>query len=197
MIRINLLPFRAARKRENIKRQLTTFGLTILLLIIMMGYEFLSLNSTLASLNRKRTGIKKELAEYKSTINKINRLQKRINAIKKKLGIIKTLERGKSGPVHLLDEISKAVPKDRLWIDSLQESKGRLALRGIAKDYSTVARFMVNLKKSKYIRSVTLGSTQLKTIKGRKLSKFNLNCVISYKTKAKAKVRKKKPKKRK
>ena len=53
MIRINLLPFRAARKKENIKRQITVYGLVIVLLITVMAYYFLQLNSTLTNLKDK------------------------------------------------------------------------------------------------------------------------------------------------
>ena len=50
MIRINLLPFRAARKKENIKRQISIYVLTVILLLVGMGYTFLDLNSELSKL---------------------------------------------------------------------------------------------------------------------------------------------------
>ncbi|RLB32469.1 MAG: pilus assembly protein PilN, partial [Deltaproteobacteria bacterium] len=45
MIRINLLPFRAARKKENIKRQISIFVLTTLFAFAAMGYVYIQLES--------------------------------------------------------------------------------------------------------------------------------------------------------
>ena len=38
MIRINLLPFRAARKKENVRRQVSVFLLSFVLIIIGVFY---------------------------------------------------------------------------------------------------------------------------------------------------------------
>jgi len=42
MIRINLLPFRAARKKENIRRQISVFVLSVVCLALLMGFVFLN-----------------------------------------------------------------------------------------------------------------------------------------------------------
>jgi type IV pilus assembly protein PilN len=54
MIRINLLPFRAARKKENIRRQISIYVLSVAFLFIVMIYFFLQLNSTLNGLKDRR-----------------------------------------------------------------------------------------------------------------------------------------------
>ena len=46
MIRINLLPFRAARKKENIRRQVSIFLLSLAFLLIILFYYNWSLGST-------------------------------------------------------------------------------------------------------------------------------------------------------
>jgi type IV pilus assembly protein PilN len=64
MIRINLLPFRAARKKENIRRQLMVYGLSVLLLFCIMGYTFFYLTSTLSGLKEDQKRIEDELKTY-------------------------------------------------------------------------------------------------------------------------------------
>jgi type IV pilus assembly protein PilN len=178
MIRINLLPFRAARKRENIKRQVSFFGLSVLLLLVAMAYTFLDLNNRLSDAKAEESRLNAELAKYQKDIARINSLKKKIELIKTKLDVIKTLEQGKQGPVRLLDELTRAVPKDRLWLSSLAESKGKLNLRGMARDNETVAEFMVNLELSPYISTVDLQSTQSTAMQGVTLSDFSLQCNI-------------------
>ena len=194
MIRINLLPFRAARKKENIRRQISIYVLSIVCLFLLMGFFFLNLNRKVTALNNDKTAKKKELATYAETTKKINELKKKIAEIRAKLDVIKDLESKKTGPVLLLDELSVAVPKEKLWLTSLDERKGILTLKGTAMDNDTVALFMTNLEKSEHILSVDLQSTKLKTLKQHKLSviDFDLTCKIySYKEKTKPKTKKK------
>lgn len=195
MIRINLLPFRAARKRENIKRQISIFALVLLLMFAGMGYQYYGLNSELAEVKAEQRAVQKELRSYNKTLRKIKRLNERIQALKKKLRIIKQLEKGKSGPVLLLDQISDAVPKDKLWINSLIQKKRSLRLTGTAMDNATVSLFMDNLKNSKQISTVNLQSVKSRDIKRYKLrvSDFTLKCGLAAPKKKKPK---KPPKKR-
>ena len=178
MIRINLLPFRAARKKENIRRQITIYALVVVLLFTIMVYYSVQLHSTLSNLKDKQRSVQAELNTYQQTVKKINELEKKIKEIQAKLKVIRQLEKNKTGPVHLLEEIARAVPKDKLWLNSFKESKGSLNLTGTAMDNETVALFMTNLEKSEYITKVNLQSTKLRNIPNYKLrvSDFILDC---------------------
>lgn len=193
MIKINLLPFREARKKENIRRQITVYCLTTALLITVMIYFSIQLRSTVGSLREEEKSVKAELARYQKTINKINELEKRIKEINAKLNVIKELERNKTGPVHLLEEITYAVPSDKLWLKSLKETGGKLTLTGTAMDNETVALFMTNLENSEYINSVELQSTRMRSLPQYKLrvSDFVLECkTYAFKEQSKAEAKK-------
>jgi type IV pilus assembly protein PilN len=164
MIRINLLPFRAARKKENIRQQLMIYGLSVVLLFCIMGYIFFYLTSTLNGLKEDEKRIQDELKTYEQTIKRIAELESKIKEIRGKLEVIRELERNKTGPVHLLDEIALAVPKEKLWLSSMKETRGSLTLTGTAMDNETIALFMTNLEKSDYIDGVDLQSAKLRTI---------------------------------
>jgi len=194
MIKINLLPFRAARRKENIRRQITVYVLLVVLVLLGAGYFFLSLTSTLSELADEKIAQNKELDKYAGTIKRIKALEKKVVEIEEKLGVIKELEKNKTGPVRLLDEIAMAIPKDRLWLTSMQEKKGILSLSGTAMDNDTVAIFMTNLEKSPQITSVDLKSTKLQNLKAYKLnvSNFSLTCkTYSFKKKEKTTTKRK------
>ena len=178
MIRINLLPFRAARKRENIRRQISIYILIVVLSLLTMGYYYMQLASRLSNLKDKEEKINTELATYKKELNEIKDLEKKIKEIKTKLGVIKNLEKGKTGPVLLLADVADAVPVDKLWLSSFSESKGSLKLVGTAMDNETVALFMENLKKMEHITSVDLERTTTRDIPEfrLKVADFILNC---------------------
>jgi type IV pilus assembly protein PilN len=178
MIRINLLPFRAARKKENIRRQVSVFFLGLIFLFVSMGYFFFALSSTLNGLKARQNELNAELKKYEQVLKTIAELEKKIKEIKAKLAVIRELETNKTGPVRLLDEISKAVPRDKLWLNALKETRGTLELKGTAMDNETVALFMTNLEKSELIQAVELQSTRMRTVPEYKLtvSEFILEC---------------------
>jgi len=189
MIRINLLPFRAARKKENIRRQISIYVLSVACLFALMILFFIQLNGTLKGLKAKEQNLQAELKTYEATIRRIAELEKKIKEIRAKLEVIKELEKNKTGPVHLLDEIAMAVPREKLWLTSLKESRGSLTLSGTAMDNETVALFMTNLEQSEYVSNVELQSTRLRSLPQYKLnvSDFSLECkTYAFKEKTEA-----------
>ncbi len=190
MIKINLLPFRAARKKENVRRQISIYVLMVLFVVVVTGYFFLKLNSDISRLEATKIQKRKELTTYAQTTKKIKALRIKIDQIKRKLNVIKDLEKKKTGPVLLLDEIATAVPRDRVWLNSLSEREGVLTLRGTARDNDTVALFMTSLEKQKHISSVDLISAQLRELQAQKMNvtDFVLTCkTYAFKEKTKPK----------
>lgn len=179
MIRINLLPFRAARKRENIRRQIGIYIAIVVIVIAAIVLYSQRLFSDLSQKVEEKNKINAELGKYQRTLTIMKQLEKQIKEINAKLDVIKTLEEGKTGPVLLLDELAMAVPKDKLWLTSLTEREGILSLTGTAMDNATVALFMKNLENQKHITSVELQSARIKDLpKYRlKVSDFSLQCV--------------------
>ena len=178
MIKINLLPFRAARKRENIKRQVTVYALSSILALLVLGWISIQLFSKASDLKNEEKRLNAELATFKAELDEIKSLERKIAEIKTKLNVIKDLEKGKTGPVFLLSDVAGAVPKDKLWLTSFSEKKGSLKLKGTAMDNETVALFMDNLKKTEHIESVDLESAVLRDIPqyNLKVSDFVLDC---------------------
>jgi len=178
MIRINLLPFRAARKRENIRRQITIYALVVLLTISVITYYSIQLTSRLGELKDEEARVAAELKTYDTTLKKIRALEKQLTEINTKLKVIKRLEDGKTGPVLLLEQIANAVPENKLWLKQLSESKGSLTLTGTAMDNETVALFMNNLENSEHITTVDLKSTTQRELQEYRLSvsDFVLQC---------------------
>jgi len=196
MIKVNLLPFRAAKRIENIRRQISIYFLSIILLISIMGFFYWRQTTEFQRLREEEKRLNLEFHRYQKILKKVSILNKKIKEIQTRLNVIEELSRKKRGPVRLLDEICMAVPKDQLWLTQLNESGGKLTLKGIARDNEVVAKFMVNLERTYSIRSVDLDSTSLTKVSNYKLVSFSLQCkTIEYKEKAK-KTRKKKKRKR-
>lgn len=178
MIKINLLPYRTARKKENIRRQVSIFfGLVVLALTCML-YAWISLSREIAALDKDVKAAKAELLTYQETIRKAKEHQKTIERVKNKMGVIKKLEAGRTGPVRILDAMTQCVVVKRMWLKSIADEKGALAIKGIAVDNATIARFMNNLEKSIYFTAVDLESSKQTLIDNNlKFKEFLINCI--------------------
>jgi len=178
MIRINLLPYRAARKHENIRRQVSIYFLSVFCLLTLMIYSYMNLNNELVKLKGEETQLRKEMASYAKVTREIARIKSRTKEIQDKFNVIMNLEKQRSGPVRFLEEIAISVPIDRLWLTAISEKRGNLTLKGNAMDHDTVALFMTNLEKTKQITSVDLETTKLQNFPKYKLNtaSFVLAC---------------------
>ncbi len=170
MIKINLLPFRATRIKEKIKVHVFIYIGFSSILILAMTWFYIDYTTKLKDLRKKQDKLEEELASYKDITTKIRALEQTKREVDGKLKKIKELEKVKSGPVKLLDDIAVSVPKDRLWLTALKENKGTLVLEGTAMDNETVADFMNRLKGTESVKSVKLVRTKQK-----KITKLNLN----------------------
>ena len=178
MIKINLLPFRKARRRENVRRQVNVYFLCLLFLFSLMVYFHFDLDRQLAEWETQKESLQNELKTYEAITREIAQLKGETQTLKSKMKVIRNLEKQRVGPVQLLAEVARAAPLDRLWLESLSESKGVVTLQGTAMDNHTVALFMTQLEKAPQIRSVDLDKTTLKFFPEHKLraAGFVLTC---------------------
>lgn len=170
MIRINLMPFRAARKRENVRRQVSVFFLTLVLMFSLMAYLTFDLNRDLAAQLQMESERKKELTTLSAVAKRVDELKKTVDQIRSKQEVIKRLEKEKGGPVAMLRGVASAVPPDRLWLKSLTHSGTLLNLDGSAMDNDTVALFMTNLEAIPSMSVVDLKGTTLKSLDSYRVS---------------------------
>ena len=179
MIRINLLPFRAARKKENIRRQVSYFFGTFALVILVLIYYNISLNGKVDRINDNVARTKEEVAKYKKITKEIAQIKKKLALLEKKTDVIKKLELYRFEPVQLLDTMTMKVIAKRMWFTQFQSKQKAVQINGIALDNKTVADFMTRLESTGLFQSVKLNKIQKKLIKGSSLKSFQISCYKS------------------
>ena len=176
MIRINLLPFRAARKKENIRRQVSIFMLSLVFLLIIFFYYNFSLGNKVDSLNASIKNTKTELAKYTKINDEIAQIKKKLNDLKKKLTVMKTLEANRFEPTRLLDIMTQVVVPKRMWFTNLVSKGGKVKINGVALDNKTVADFMVRLEDCGLFKEVDLKTLKRRKNKTADLKSFTIIC---------------------
>jgi type IV pilus assembly protein PilN len=170
MIRINLLPYRLARKKENIRRQVSIFCLFFIFAGISCYYFQNYLNTRIEKLNTQIDATKKEIDKYRKITLEIDAIIKNLAVLKKRTAVINNLEMERKRPVKLLDTMTQVIVPKRMWFTSLTSGTSTVGINGIALDNKTIADFMTRLEGSKLFSAVNLKSIRLQNIK-----RVNLN----------------------
>ena len=181
MIRINLLPFRAARKKENIRRQVSIFMLSLAFMLIILFYFNFSLSSKIGNLNTKIKETQTELDKYAKINKEIEEIKKKLDNLKKKMAVMDTLEANRFAPIRLMDTMTQVVVPKRMWFTNMQSKGQKVSITGVALDNTTVADFMIRLENSGLFNEVDLKT--LKQPKGKKgqASRFKTFSVVCVK----------------
>lgn len=159
MIRINLLPVRAAQKKEKLISQIVILVFAIVVVGLgCFGMQRL-LSSKIENVKREIASTQNEIATLNKKIGEVNKIKKLTEELDSKKKVLESLEAARSGPVRTLDELSNVIP-DSVWIDSFQLASGVITLRGKGTTEEVVAVFLRDLEASPYFQGVELGSVK-------------------------------------
>jgi type IV pilus assembly protein PilN len=160
MIEINLLPHREARRVADLKQH----GMLLLLCLILAGGGIFVVQRRLTD-QIERTQIRvhqmeMDIEQYKPQQKQVQMFREKKKELEAKLDVIEGLDRARSGPVRVMDELATFTP-ERLWLTKLSTSGGRITLQGESLDNELVADFLRGLNASAYFRNVDLENTKL------------------------------------
>ncbi len=176
MIRINLLPFRAARKKENIRRQISMFSLSVFLIAIALFYYNSVLANQVQELEDGIAATRVELKKYDKINKEIKLLEKKLKILMQKRKVIEDLDASREDAVRLLDKMTEVMVPGRMWLSSFSAMGDGVKVSGTAIDNKTVADFMTNLQKVEQFSNVNLQQTSRKVFKpGVFFKSFSIN----------------------
>ena len=184
MIRINLLPFRTERKKENVRRQVSLFLLSLVLVLVVLVYYNFSLSSKIGRLSGKIKATQTDLQRYNDINKEIARIKQNLETLRKKMAVIEQLEANRHAPLRLMDTMTQVLVAKRMWFTKMEVKGNRVDIQGIALDNKTVADFMVRLQKSGLFSSVNLKTLKRQAVQKTNLKSFQIRCTnVSPQTK--------------
>jgi len=173
MIKINLLPVRAAKKKETAIQQVSLFCFSIALVgLIIISLYGLKLGQ-ISSAKNDISAANAKINELKTKIGKLEELKKFKEQVKKKLDVLSQLRKNKTGPAQRLATLSDITP-EKLWLTGYVESNDNVKLTGIAYTEDLIAQFMRNVQASNDYTGVELIVSEQKEIAETKLKSFEL-----------------------
>ncbi len=173
MIRINLLPVLQSRRVEAVKRELALGGLGALVIAGICAAMFIVVQAQVSDMSAKNKQLEDDIANLKSIVARVDEIDTLKQELQRKLDVIGQLKSNKTGPVHMLDELSNATP-EKLTLSELQENGGRLTLEGYAVNNEIISQFLSNLEQSEWFDEVFLIEIDQDEKNGHKIKQFSV-----------------------
>ena len=174
MIRINLLPYRVARRRQQISQHVGNFfGVVILAAALSVGAHMIA-SMELADLNEEAARLIVENKELKKKVGKIEHLDALRVDVERKLGIVDRLQEGRFHSLITLHEVAQLIPKN-VWLTSIQDNAAEIVFEGLGESNKAVANFMRMLDQSPLFSNVRLKGISRVEVDGIPARKFTLN----------------------
>ena len=158
MIRINLLavdrgPAKKVRTPGVSAAQRVTIGAALILIstVLAVGWWFWALRARGAKLDEDIAQAEKEANQLRAVLSEVQKFEARKAQLQQRVTLIEQLRHGQAVPVHVLDEVSKAVP-DRLWLISMLQRGQDFTLEGRTTTLTGLSDFVSNLEASPWFK---------------------------------------------
>jgi len=179
MIRINLVaPEKAAKAKVKAGPAIPAGALQSYLLLAFFAGGALVLcagawwyqSNKLKDLETRIAADEKRQRDLQAIKQQVDQFQQRKAILENKVLVIEQLRLAQKSPVHMLDEISKALP-DYVWLTAMEETRGALRFQGQSNSLAAVADFIAGLQRSGWFPQVDLGTA----VEQRSIVSFTLN----------------------
>lgn len=177
MLEINLLPVREARRKACLRQYVMQFVLVVIVMVGGVGVFHSRLNDRIDRTQARVRQMQHDIDQFKPQLAQVAAFKKRRGELENKIDVIDGLDRARSGPVRVLDELATRTP-DRLWLTGVATKGDTITLKGQSLDNEIVALFLRNLNESEYFTNVDLGSAKLGKDGGLKLVKFDITAKL-------------------
>jgi type IV pilus assembly protein PilN len=157
MIRINLLATdrraaKAAPKGLQAGQKITVAGSLLLVLAALgVGWRYWALGQETASLTREIDETRREEQRLTEILKQVNEFEARRTQLQQRVALIDELRRGQNAPVHMIDQVSRALP-ETTWLTSLSQAGYDLTIEGRCLSLTSLSDFVGNLEASRYFR---------------------------------------------
>jgi type IV pilus assembly protein PilN len=182
MIRINLLASerkaaKAASPGIQAGQKMMVIGsLVLVLTVVGVGWRYWAIGQEKAQVAREIETAKREEARLQEILKQVQEFENRRKMLEARLALIDELRKGQTAPVHMIDQISKALP-DMTWLTSMQQNGYTMTIAGSCLSLTSLSDFIGNLEASRYfIRPVEIieSRTDQKEKEGPELIQFTI-----------------------
>ena len=170
MIKINLLAAerKVAQKKiafDPAKQVTAVCGGILVLAVLVVGWRFWVLRSDEKQTEAAITAAQQETQRLHSVIVQMQQFEQRKAQLQQRVTLIEQLRKDQIGPVHMLDQISLALPPS-MWLNEMKQTAtpNEVLIDGRSLTLTGLSDFVANLERSGYFqKSVEIVSSAADT----------------------------------
>lgn len=188
MIRINLLPHRELRRERRKKDFMAMLVATVIASAGIAAVVALGINGRIEAQQARNDFIKKENEKLDAQVKEIAQLREEIDALRARQLAVENLQRDRTLPVHLMDELVRQTP-DGMFFNQLRQIERKVTLTGLSQSNDRVSSLLRNIANETpwlerpelvEIKAITLGKPDAreKDPNARRVFQFQLHATI-------------------
>lgn len=179
MIRINLI----AGERRAAKPQGRTFqigqkvtvggSLLLVLAVAVSGWLYWTTLQDKEQVGRDIDAARREESRLSEVLKQVADFEANRSQLQQRVALIDELRKGQTAPVHMIDQISLALP-EMTWLTSLKQENYDITMEGRCLSLTSLSDFVSNLEASRYFKRPVeiVESTVIPSTDGPQLIRF-------------------------
>ena len=161
MARINLLPWRAERRKQRQREFQGMLGLAALAGVLLSFLVWFYFTQQISGQHERNSFLQAEIAKVKLQNEEIKELDAKKDRLLARKKVIEELQANRSQMVHLFDSLVRTIP-DGVTLNNIKQEGEILTLQGSAQSNARVSAYMRNLEVSGWMTKPDLSIIEVK-----------------------------------
>ena len=157
MIHINLVAgerrtAKAAGRTFDVAQKITVAGSVIVVLtLLLLGWRYWALGQQATELEDGINAARREETRLAEVLKQVAEFEQQREQLKQRLALIDELRKGQNAPVHMIDQVSRAIP-EMTWLTNITQANDgyTLTMQGRCLTLTSLSDFIANLEGSRY-----------------------------------------------
>ncbi|MDA8390762.1 MAG: PilN domain-containing protein [Gammaproteobacteria bacterium] len=173
MTRLNLLPWREQRRKEQDRLLLRRGGLAWIGAALVILYLHMYLVGQLHRQQRRNAFLQQAIAQMNAKVAQITKIRKQGAELMARMNVIKKLQGDRMQTVHAFNALVRAVPSG-VYLKSLNQNGSTFTVSGVAQSNERVSQLMRNFAASPWFAKPVLTVIHVVPVGNGHLSLFTL-----------------------
>ncbi|MCC4599876.1 PilN domain-containing protein [Xanthomonas melonis] len=162
MARINLLPWRAERRKAREREFYSMLGFAALGGVLLSGLIWFYYDAQISGQTERNAFLTTEIEKVKAQNEEIKELDKKKDRLLARKKVIEELQANRSQMVHLFDSLVRTIP-DGVALTNIKQDGDILTLEGRSQSNARVSTYMRNLEGSGWMTNPDLSIIEAKS----------------------------------
>lgn len=178
MIRINLLPHRELRRKQQQQNFFIALGAVAAVGVAVWFVVHTYLNGQFEEQQERNKFLTEEIAKLDTQIAEIAKVKEQTAALLARAKVVETLQATRAEVVHLMDQLVRQLP-DGVYLKAIKQNGQKVTITGFTQSQARVSTLMRNLDSSPNLENPALIEIKAVQQGNQRINEFTMNIDIT------------------